>query len=115
MSRSPCPPPAIALTSPPAQKWPPAPVSTTARTAGSSRTSATAAPNASRIDRSSALRASGRFMVSTAVAPMRSIWITSMACLLVAHLHQPVGHHRGALGALGLHLDGPEAAHLARL
>jgi len=36
-------------TSPPAQKWPPAPVSTTARTAASSRTSATAAAKASRI------------------------------------------------------------------
>src|SRR6218665_2866109 len=63
----------MALTSPPAQKCPPAPVSTTARMPASSRMPAMAAPKAWRIARSSALRASGRCMVSTAVAPMRSI------------------------------------------
>src|SRR6218665_2903800 len=73
MSRWPPWPCTMALTSPPAQKCPPAPVSTTARMPASSRMPAMAAPKAWRIARSSALRASGRCMVSTAVAPTRSI------------------------------------------
>ena len=56
-----------------------APVSTTARTAASSRTSATAAAKASRIGWSNALRCSGRFIVKMAIAPARWISIAAMA------------------------------------
>ena len=62
------------LRSAPAQKCPPAPVSTTART--SSPNPSRAAPRASRVARSTALRRSGRSMVTTATWPRGSVWIT---------------------------------------
>jgi len=56
----------IAVTSPPAQKPRPAPVSTMQPTAGSSAQRSSAAIAPSIIGRDSALRRSGRFIVSTA-------------------------------------------------
>src|SRR5256714_5184224 len=60
------PPLAIALTSPPAQKAPPAPVNTTQPTSSAISTSSRSSPSASSIAPDSALRRSGRFIVSTA-------------------------------------------------
>ena len=60
------------LTSPPAEKWPPAPVRSTTRTAGSRSSSSRAPSISSRIVRSSAFRASGRFIVIVATPSARS-------------------------------------------
>src|SRR5580704_17852878 len=60
---------AMLLTSPPAQKAPPAPVSTTQPTASSVSTSARTAPRAETMAWEKAFRLSGRFMVITA-APL---------------------------------------------
>ena len=56
----------MALTSPPAQKPRPAPVSTTAPTAGSSASRGSASSSASSIGRDIAFSRSGRLRVSTA-------------------------------------------------
>ncbi|MFT3776103.1 MAG: hypothetical protein QM820_62970 [Minicystis sp.] len=66
-----------ALRSAPAQNAPPAPVSTTARTAGSSATAVSPAPRAASSEGSSALRDLGRLSVSTATPPSRSMRRTS--------------------------------------
>ena len=60
------------LTSPPAEKWPPAPVSSITRTAESRSISSSAPSISSRIVRSNALRASGRFIVTVAMPSARS-------------------------------------------
>src|SRR5256714_8735469 len=60
------PPLAIALTSPPAKNAPPAPVNTTQPTSSAISTSSRSSPSASSIAPDSALRRSGRFIVSTA-------------------------------------------------
>ena len=57
------------VTSPPAQKWPPAPVRMTTRAAGFASISSSASRSSRRIAKSSALRASGRFRVIVAMAP----------------------------------------------
>ena len=62
----------IVLTSPPAQKCPPAPVTTTARTAASSAMLSKCSANPLRVSGESAFRASGRSMVRTATPPPRS-------------------------------------------
>src|SRR6266851_5039660 len=60
---------AMLLTSPPAQKAPPAPVSTTQPTASSVSTWARTAPRADTMAGEKAFRRSGRFMVITATPP----------------------------------------------
>src|SRR5215469_18026821 len=60
---------AMSLSTPPAQKAPPAPVSTTQPTASSVSTSARTAPRADTMAWEKAFRRSGRFMVITATPP----------------------------------------------
>src|SRR5215475_1921770 len=60
---------AMLLTSPPAQKAPPAPVSTTQPTVSSVSARARTAPRADTMSCEKALRRSGRFMVITATPP----------------------------------------------
>src|SRR5262244_4625644 len=57
---------AMVFTSPPAEKWPPAPVRMTTRMAGSRSISSSASTSSSRIRMSRAFRASGRLMVRVA-------------------------------------------------
>ena len=61
----------MASRSPPAQKWPPAPRSTSTRQVWSSRTRPNASSSSSIMAWVSALRRSGRFSVSRATAPSR--------------------------------------------
>jgi len=60
----------MVFTSPPAQKWPPAPVRITTRAVGLASISSRAVSNSRRMPKSSALRASGRFSVIVAIAPV---------------------------------------------
>ncbi len=63
---------AIVLTSPPAEKCPPAPVRMTTRVAASASSSSSTESSSRRMTRSRALRASGRFRVMVATASARS-------------------------------------------
>src|SRR2546422_3341074 len=117
------------LTSPPAQKARPAPVTTTQRTAGSSSTSSAAWKSSRPRLRLNALNASGRLSVSVATPSRRSRvknW-KSMAVVLrsglssalagharnevpdVFHLQRPYPHPGDALGLAPLRRQ-PDAA-----
>src|SRR5437763_75546 len=80
----------------PAQKCPPAPVSTSTRVSEPDATAAAIAcssPNSA--SRSTALRRCGRSIVTNATAPRCSVWITSLDDRdQVAFLHLIVGRHR---------------------
>src|SRR5438093_1570544 len=62
----------MVFTSPPEQKWPPAPVRITTRAVGSASISSSTPSISRRMARSSALRASGRFSVIVAIPYARS-------------------------------------------
>src|SRR3989442_7944247 len=62
----------MVFTSPPEQKWPPAPVRITTRAVGSASISSSTPSISRRMARSSALRASGRFSVIVAIPSARS-------------------------------------------
>ncbi len=79
------------LTSPPAQKAPPAPVSTTHRTDGSAATLGTASLSAAIIGPLIAFLASGRFIVSVQTP---SSWVSSKCSDMVPPVSQRDDHRR---------------------
>ena len=82
------------LTSPPAQKAPPAPVSTTHRTDGSAATLGTASLSAAIIGPLIAFLASGRFIVSVQTP---SSWVSSKCSDMVPPVSQRDDHRRAVL------------------
>src|SRR2546422_2076346 len=85
------------LTSPPAQKARPAPVTTTQRTAGSSSTSSAAWKSSRPRLRLNALNASGRLSVIVATPSRRSRvknWKSMAVVLRSGPLRAPAGHAR---------------------
>src|SRR4029077_4075370 len=98
---------AMFLTSPPAQKAPPAPVSTTQPTASSVSTWARTAPRADTMAWEKAFRRSGRFMVITATPPSISARRSSVPVsnavmsLLLAGEANPADHPWPAAGQSG--------------
>src|SRR5437868_5758569 len=98
---------AMLLTSPPAQKAPPAPVSTTQPTASSVSTWARTAPRAETMAWEKAFRLSGRFMVITAtplsISARRSSVPVSIAVMssILAGEADPANHPWAAMGQPG--------------
>ncbi len=81
-----------ALTSSPAQKQPPAPISTATRTSGAASTARQASPMPCHISLSSAFRRSGLFSVMVATSPL----ISTCTLSVIACLHPlPSGERAG--------------------
>ena len=81
----------IVFTSPPAQKWSPAPVTITARTASSSAIEVQCLAKRPRVSGESALRASGRSMVRTVIPSSRSSRRKVMVDVASAWIEVPEG------------------------
>src|SRR5437667_3087545 len=101
----------MVFTSPPEQKWPPAPVRITTRAVGSASISSSTPSSSRRIVRSSALRASGRFSVIVAMACARStsrVWYPTVRSFRECFVsRRTVDHGRPAVVDAATIADGP--------